>query len=163
MSRFIGFHATAGGIEAEFGDVEREVLDWLGVELTALLRTGDATPDDARVLDRLLPAAYPEDAGAAEEFAGYTRERIADGKRERMEAILSDLGPLGEGSARRVRLTPERAAIWAQGLTDLRLVFAERTGIAAGRRAPRSAADVYDWLGALQWSLVEALDDVQQP
>ena len=60
------------------------------------------------------------------------------------------------------RLTVARddAEHWLPALTDLRLVLAERLGIHNDDDLlPESElADVYQWLGELQWSLIEALD-----
>lgn len=145
--------AADGGseLELELAGQELGLLRTLLDQLAALLAE-DAPGDPA--LDRLFPAGYRDDAAAAAEFRQYTRSGLVDHKSTGVGAVLAALA-----DAPPIRLRPEEAARWLPVLTDLRLVLAERLGIRHDDdRGEGLMAEVYDWVGALQWNLVEALD-----
>jgi hypothetical protein len=108
-------------------------------------------------LTRLFPNAYPDDDEAAAEFRHYTRDSLVERKTANSGLIAAAL-QASDGD----RLAVERgdAEHWLPALTDLRLVLAERLGIHDdGDRVPEGElGDVYEWLGELQGSLVDALD-----
>ena len=66
------------------------------------------------------------------------------------EAILADLA-----SANPVRIPVDRVPLWLRGLTDLRLVLAER----AAERPDPILAEVSDWLGWVLSDLLETLEE----
>lgn len=110
------------------------------------------------VLARLFPDAYAEDAEAAGDFRRYTEDSLREGKRAGAEAVL-DAVPEAGG---RVELDREQALVWLKSLNDVRLVLGTRLGIEEDGRVNAatddgSALHVYDFLTALQDSLVNAM------
>ncbi len=144
-----GFATAGGGVERVFRPWERALLEDMSGDVAELLKAADQSPADAAI-QRLLPNAYPEDRDAATEFAAFARPRLTRSKVESAEAILEDLGQPDP-----VRLGPGRIPLWLRGLTDLRLVLAER---AASDPDP-AIADIYDWLGWLLSDLLDSLDE----
>lgn len=136
--------------------------------------TGDEGEDvtDDPAVARLVPAAYRDDDGAAEEFRRFTQADLLDRRRTDAQLVASTL--LRDGT----RLSPtsldvteydERlhvvldspaARAWLRTLSALRLVLATRLGIQTdddhAEDDPRFG--VYDWLGYRLDGLVRALD-----
>ena len=120
-------------------------------------------PDDP-VLARLLPDAYQDDPEAAGEFRKYTESSLREVKKYFAQTLLDTLPPSGG----RVRLTGDQARDWMRALNDVRLMFGVRLEVtedfeeqlaALAPDDPKVAAfEVYGWLGAVQESLVRALD-----
>jgi uncharacterized protein DUF2017 len=120
-------------------------------------------PDDP-VLARLLPDAYQDDPDAADEFRKYTESSLREAKKYFAQTLLDTLPPSGG----RVRLTGDQARDWMRALNDVRLMFGVRLEVtedfeeqlaALAPDDPKVAAfEVYGWLGAVQESLVRALD-----
>ena len=145
--------------------------------LEALLDFSGPTvePEDP-VLARLFPTAYTEDEEAAAEFRRFTEGRLRDGKAAGACAIIDQLEEAGlppelteDGLMIDVELEPGPAEAWLRSFTDLRLALATRLGVEEGDEAywhrlpdedPRAQAhDIYEWVGYLQETLVEALTD----
>ncbi len=148
------------GVLIELTSTERQLLETLLVQYDELVhdQLDDTDLADDPALSRLFPNAYPEDPDAASEFRRYTREGLVEHKSANSGLIVAAL--MSADDAGRLAVQRDDAERWLPALTDLRLVLAERLGI---RRdddpLPRSdLADVYSWLGELQWSLVAALD-----
>ena len=120
-------------------------------------------PEDP-VLARLLPDAYADDPRAAAEFRKYTESSLREAKKYFGQTLLDTLPPRGG----RVRLTGDQARDWLRTLNDVRLMFGVRLEVtedfeeqlaALAPGDPKIAAfEVYGWLGAVQESLVRALD-----
>ncbi len=120
-------------------------------------------PDDP-VLARLLPDAYTGDPEAADEFRKYTESSLREAKKYFAQTLLDTLPPSGG----RVKLTGDQARDWMRALNDVRLMFGVRLEVtedfeeqlaALAPDDPKVAAfEVYGWLGAVQESLVRALD-----
>ena len=120
-------------------------------------------PDDP-ILARLLPDAYSDDPGSAAEFRRYTEQSLRSGKAAAAQTVLATLPPGGG----RVRLNEVEAQVWLRALNDVRLSlgvilgvtedFEERVGTLSGDDPSAAYVGVYEWLGYLQESLVEALD-----
>ena len=120
-------------------------------------------PDDP-VLQRLLPDAYQDDPEAAGEFRKYTESSLREAKKYFAQTLLDTLPPSGG----RVKLTGDQARDWMRALNDVRLMFGVRLEVtedfeeqlaALAPDDPKVAAfEVYGWLGAVQESLVRALD-----
>jgi hypothetical protein len=136
--------------------------------------SGPTTEPDDPVLARLFPTAYPDDEEAASEFRRFTEGGLRDGKAAGAAAIIDDLEEAGlppeltrDGMMIDVELDRARAEVWLRSFTDLRLALATRLEVEEGddeRWAalpdddPRSQAhDIYQWVGYLQETLVEAL------
>jgi hypothetical protein len=140
-------------------------LDRLLAEAVEAAEAAEAPsiPDDP-VLARLLPDAYQDDPEAADEFRKYTESSLREAKKYFAQTLLDTLPPSGG----RVRLTGDQARDWMRALNDVRLMFGVRLEVtedfeeqlaALAPDDPKVAAfEVYGWLGAVQESLVRALD-----
>jgi|SRR4051794_30802605 hypothetical protein len=135
---------------------------------------GPTTEPEDPVLMRLFPTAYPGNEEAASEFRRFTEGSLRDGKAAGAATIidaLEDAGlpaELGEDKVViDVELEPDAARVWLKTFTDLRLALATRLGVeqddemfwaALSDDDPRSQAhDIYEWIGALQETLLDAL------
>ena len=135
---------------------------------------GPTTAPEDPVLARLFPSAYAEDAESAAEFRRFTEGGLRDGKAVGAAAIIdtleeaglpSELG--GQKLVIDVELEPPAALVWLKSFTDLRLALATRLEVEENDEGywaalpdddPRAQAhDIYDWIGALQETLVDAL------
>jgi hypothetical protein len=143
--------------------------------LEAMLRfDGPTTAPEDPVLARLFPTAYPQDDEAAAEFRRFTEGSLRDGKAGGAAAIIDTLEEAGLpahlGEQRLmidVELDEETALAWMKSFTDLRLALATRLEVEQDDDAywaslpdddPRAQAhDIYDWIGALQETLVDAM------
>lgn len=172
-----------GAITARFTRDEAAVLRDLSDQLVTMLldRSAEAPSDPASVvfaqagigggqsapldpaLARLLPDAYLDDAGAASEHRRLTERSLIERKVVNARAVAGALPPTDRPVA--VRLDAAAVQSWLRALTDLRLAIAARLEIVGdddhGRIDDEHDAamlGVYDWLGALQGSLIECLD-----
>jgi hypothetical protein len=145
--------------------------------LEALLDfSGPTSEPEDPVLQRLFPTAYPEDAEAAAEFRRFTEGGLRDGKAEAASSIIDVLEDAGlpaelneTGLVIDVELDEPTAEIWMRSFTDLRLALAVRLGVeqddedywaSLPEEDPRVVAhDIYEWVGYLQETLVDALED----
>lgn len=126
------------------------------------LSDNSSLPDDP-ILARLLPNAYRDDEAAAGEFRRYTEHGLRSGKVAAAKTVLDTLPESGG----RVLLTEDQAQAWLRSLNDVRLALGVRLDVTddydellsrveqGGPQA--SGLMVYDWLGLLQSSLVQAL------
>jgi hypothetical protein len=138
--------------------------------------SGAATIPDDPVLARLFPTAYPDDEDAAADFRRFTEGRLRDGKAAAAGLIIDTLEEAGlppelteDGLMIDVELEEPDAEAWLSAFTDIRLALATRLGVEADDEDywmslpdedPRAQAhDIYDWVGYLQETLVEALND----
>lgn len=148
-----------------------------GDPLEAMLDFSGPTqePEDP-VLARLFPTAYPDDEEAAAEFRRFTEGSLRTGKADAAIAIIDGLEEAGlptelttDGLVIDVELDEPTAETWMRSFTDLRLALATRLGVEDGDEAywhslpdedPRAQAhDIYEWVGYLQETLVQALTD----
>lgn len=173
--------ALTGGVTARFGAAQAsivrslvsQVIELVSAEqepeppgqdeLAAQLGLSDNAelPSDP-ILARLLPDAYADDADAAE-FRRYTEVGLRSGKVAAAQTVLATL-PADGG---KVRLKTEDAQAWLRALNDVRLSLGVVLGVTDDfdeqmddlqADDPRAAyVGVYQWLGYLQESLVEAL------
>lgn len=153
--------AGDGAVTAAIDRDEALLLQSLATQLTALLREGDGM-DPAIV--RLLPDAYPDDPVASTEFRRFTAGGLVERKLANAEVLVTTLSESIETG--QLRLDPRQAGAWLRSLTDIRLTLASRLGIESDEQAPSGDAilqELYDWLGFLQNSLVEAVDATVRP
>jgi hypothetical protein len=135
--------------------------------------SGPTTEPDDPVLARLFPTAYPHDEEAAGEFRRFTEGALRDTKAQAAVSIIETLeqaglpAELGEESITvDVELDRGDAVGWMKSFTDMRLALATRLGVEDGDEEewlavpdedPRAHVyDIYQWLGYLQETLVEA-------
>jgi hypothetical protein len=159
MSRFES--AGTGGATARFAAGEVRILSDLARQLADLVENrADHSTDPA--IERLLPDGYREDAEDAAEFRRFTEVDLADGKVRNARAVLTSLSAPARRWRVHVTLDAEGVGAWLRTLTDLRLTLAARLGVERDGTLPPSSdavtGAVYDWLGYLQESLVEAID-----
>jgi Domain of unknown function (DUF2017) len=125
--------------------------------------TGNPQLPDDPALARLLPDAYQEDPEASAEFRRYTESGLRAGKAAAARTVLATLPPQGG----RIRLSQPDAQAWLRALNDVRLWLGTRLEVTEDfdAQAADMAADdpntavmaIYQWLGIVQESLVEAL------
>ncbi len=123
----------------------------------------DKIPEDP-VLARLLPDGYRDDPESAGEFRRYTENSLRSAKHAAAQEMLDTLPEVGG----RIRLTQDQALSWLKALNDVRLALGVRLGVTEdfeeqwARLKPDdpqwTAFEVYAWLGAVQESLVQALN-----
>ena len=152
--------ATAEGTERGDGGAtgmgETAIEDLLGI-------TEHRRPPDDPVLARLLPDAYSGDEDAAGEFRRYTERDLRDGKAAAAQTVLDTLPERGG----RVTLTEDQAHTWLRALNDVRLALGVRLEVTEQVHEEMARMDpadprygpltIYDWLTAVQESLVAAL------
>jgi hypothetical protein len=136
--------------------------------------SGPTTEPDDPVLARLVPTAYPHDEEGAAEFRRFTEGTLRDGKARAAVTIIDGLEEAGlppelteEGLMIDVELDEPTAEVWMRSFTDLRLALATRLEVQEGDEGywhslpdddPRAQAhDIYEWVGYLQETLVQAL------
>lgn len=132
-------------------------------------------PEDP-VLARLFPTAYAEDDEAASEFRRFTEGGLRDGKARAAAQVIDTLEEAGlppqleeDGLMIDVELDEQAAQTWLRSFTDVRLALAVRLGVEEGDDEvwfsmpdddPRAQAhDIFEWVGYLQETLVQALTD----
>ncbi len=132
-------------------------------------------PEDP-VLARLFPTAYANDDDAAAEFRRFTEGMLRDGKSRAAAAIIDGLEEAGlppqlteDGLHIDVELDEETAEVWLRSFTDIRLALGVRLGVEEGDEdywasldddnPEGQAHDIYEWMGYLQETLVEALSE----
>lgn len=137
--------------------------------------SGPTTAPTDPVLARLFPDAYRGDVEAAGEFRRFTESSLRTSKADAAVAIIEDLVEAGlppevddEGLHLDVELDEPRAAQWMRSFTDIRLALATRIGVEDGDEERWAALpdddpvgqahDIYEWVGYLQETLVQALD-----
>jgi hypothetical protein len=135
---------------------------------------GPTTAPDDPVLARLFPTAYAEDEEAAAEFRRFTEGALRDGKAAGAAAVIDTLEEAGlppvlsdQRVVIDVELDEPAARVWLKTFTDLRLALATRLEVEQDDEAywrslpeddPRSQAhDIYEWIGALQETMIDAL------
>ena len=177
------FRRSRKGITASLDEVEVDLLARLFADVAEMVTpdggaaedplaalvgiTEDARMPDDPAMARLLPDAHREDPDAAAEFRRFTERGIRDRK---AEGLRTAGGTLDRGQP--LALTDDEARAWLTGLTDVRLVIAERLGLRTDDDAealhlelaelpegdPRAwLGAVYDFLTWLQESLAEVL------
>ncbi len=143
--------------------------------LEALLDfSGPTTEPEDPVLARLFPTAYPHDEEAAGEFRRFTEGGLRDHKAQAAVAIIDTLEEAGlpaelgaDGLVVDVELATPDAVTWMKSFTDIRLALATRLGVEEDDEDywlglpdedPQAHVyDIYQWVGYLQETLVEAL------
>jgi hypothetical protein len=151
--------------------VPREDVD----PLEALMDfTGPTQEPEDPVLARLFPTAYPGDEEAAGDFRRFTEGALRDGKAAAAVTVIETLEDAGlprelseDGLMIDVELDEPTAETWLRSFTDVRLALATRLEVEEGDEArwaalpdddPRAQAhDIYEWVGYLQETLVDAL------
>ena len=136
--------------------------------------SGPTSEPEDPVLARLFPTAYQHDEEAASEFRRFTEGALRDGKATGAAVIIDTLEEAGlpdelteDGLVIDVEMEEQVAEAWLRSFTDLRLALATRLGVKEDDDEvwmslpdddPRAQAhDIYQWVGYLQETLVDAL------
>ncbi|HNP15525.1 MAG: DUF2017 domain-containing protein [Cryobacterium sp.] len=144
-----------GVIVAAISRDEALLLQNLASQVSVLLREGNA--NDPAVI-RMLPDAYPGDPASSAEFRRYTASGLIDRKVSNADVVIVTLSAAIDSGE--VTLDRGQAQAWLRSLTDIRLSLASRLGIESDDQEPNGDGvlqGLYDWLGFLQNSLVEAV------
>lgn len=176
------FTRHRGRVRADLDAVEAHVLTQLTEELLALVAAPDVGedplaslvgmpeaevhPPDDPVLARLLPDAYRDDPGAADDFRRYTDADLRLRKRANAAAVRLSL-PEGQG---RVELDRDAVDQWLECLNDMRLALGTALGVTEETDPDEVDEDdpayqtlqVYVWLGWLQESLLSCVEPRRQ-
>ena len=149
----------AGGFEVRLTADERDILRSVGPSLReVLVERGTALePGEDEAVDRLFPAAYPDDDERQAEFRLLAHDQL-------LESHLGALTVLEE-TIDAEHLDEEQLLAWMRALNDVRLVLGVRLGVTEdrdewprSRRDPRAAAfALYDYLTYLQGDIIEAV------
>ncbi len=121
-------------------------------------------PEDP-ALRRLFPTAYSHDAQAASDFRRFTQHGLYESKLTDLAVVRADLATIAgtEGTA---VIADDHVDGWLKSLTSVRLVLGSRVGADDEDQDlsdldpddPRARlVDLFNWLGYVQESLVEAL------
>lgn len=117
---------------------------------------GSSAPPLDPALARLLPDAYRGDDDAAAEHRRLTERGLVERKLGNARTVIHSLAD------RSVRLDAAAVQSWLRTLTDLRLALAARLQIEEDGDeglGDEAMLTIYDWLGWLQGSLVEVIDE----
>jgi hypothetical protein len=126
---------------------------------------GSAALSTDPAIARLLPDAYGGDPEASTEFRGLTEMSLARRKVANARVVVATLED-ADAAGGQLSLDPAETQSWLRSLTDIRLTVAARLGIEIdGQPEPDDAAeaelalrDVYDWLGWVTETLLDALE-----
>jgi hypothetical protein len=147
-----------GRLRLRLESVEETLLGQLLDELDTVL-DADRNADD-EVLQRLYPAAYPDDGEADVEFRSLTESSLRADRAERIGACRADLAQAGDIDLG----DPDAGQRWIQVLNDLRLALGTRLGITEDDDHDVDPTDpqaqtrvIYYWLTAVQDSVVQGL------
>jgi Domain of unknown function (DUF2017) len=150
-----------GSVEAKLRVEETEALLRVAGDL---LNELDDVGDPG--LKRLFPPAYQNDANAEEEFASLTKDDLIENKKLAANRVIKSIQ---HGKKKRgtwsARLDEETAASWLGLVNDARLILGTRLDVTEEMDhgplppdAPRAAEhNLYVYLSALEWALVEAM------
>ncbi|HUQ00341.1 MAG TPA: DUF2017 domain-containing protein [Aeromicrobium sp.] len=134
---------------------------------------GPTQPPEDPVLRRLLPDAYRDNTDDAGEFRRFTESALTSAKVANAETVLATLADGGLDPLEpsedpvEIELSPDQVQAWLRSLTDIRLSLAVRLGIeteedvmlleSSSDPAVVAMGELYDWLGYVQETLVQAL------
>lgn len=165
-----------GRVLGAFTPLESELLNDLATQVVELLDEDTGLPPDRLLasvgigggdgpssdpaIARLLPDAYPDDEAASQEFRHLTEHSLVNRKIANARVFMLTLDGGGD-----VELDAASQQAWLRTLADIRLIIASRLGIENDDDEGHTDSDeqmmmrdVYDWLAAVQGSLVDALD-----
>jgi len=174
----IPFRRDGDMITASFTNLERRLISDLATSIAELLAPlashinddplysatgigGSSARHPDPAIARLLPNAHADDDAASADFRRLTERSLSSRKVTNAQAVLTSL----ESDSGSVVLDAALVQSWLRTLADIRLVIASRLGIEADDDQGTADTDelvmlrdVYDWLGFVTESLIEALE-----
>ena len=162
----IPFTHDSGVVIAGLDSHEAALIRTLALQF-AELASHEASGKGSPLFSRLIPDAYPDNTAASAEFRRFTAERLIESKRGYANSMRETVSAASIDSAGThwIRLSMDQAEEWLRALTDLRMILATRLKIVNdGDRSHDDSYEqaVYDWLAALQESLVQALNSSEE-
>jgi hypothetical protein len=158
-----GFRSRGTRVSARFNVQEAQILANLATRVAALVAER-GEPGDDPVVSRLLPDAYTDNDEHAAEFRRFTEDELGDEKIRNALALAESVELPPDSKAVKVELDAPQALAWLRALNDIRLALAVRLEVnddgepTAREEATTLNVAIYHWLGALQESLVQAVD-----
>ena len=153
--------APGAGAPGEAADQPPDATEATIEEMLGL--SSSSRPPDDPILARLFPDGYSGDEQASGEFRRYTEHGLRSGKMAAAQTVLDTLPEDGG----KVELSQEQAQAWLRSLNDIRLALGVQLDVTEDMRAMQQRAAqggpqaaglwIYDWLSALQETLVHAL------
>lgn len=140
-----------GDYRVRLSQAERELLRSLPDQLRALMARAEDPAGDP-VLERLFPAAHPDDPDLDAEYRSLALDQIVG---ERLSAV-----EVLEATVDATRLDDDQATAWLAAMNDARLALGVRLGVTEEMTShpEEEAFAVYQYLGWLVAQLVEALE-----
>lgn len=152
---------SGGSLDARLSSDEAGAIRRVAMDI--LEELNDTTDPGIR---RLFPPAYKDDPQREEEFEVMTRDDLLIRKRNAAEAVVRsiDKGKTKKGMWS-ARLDEDVSQAWLALMNDARLVIGTRLDVTEEMDPEPLPSDhpdaqqynLYLYLGALQWALVEAL------
>jgi hypothetical protein len=150
---------SAGGFKLRLPKEERDILRSVGPGLREMLvkRATAIEPGEDEAIDRLFPAAYPDDEERQAEFRLLAHDQL-------LESHLGALAVLEE-TTDADRLDEDQLTAWMRALNHIRLVVGVNLGVTEDRDEwPESLDDprapgfvIYEYLTDLQGEIIEVL------
>jgi len=174
----IPFQRDGDSITASFTTLERRLISDLAASVAELLEPlashinddplfeatgigGSNARHSDPAIARLLPNAHADDEAASADFRRLTERSLSTRKVTNAQAVLASL----DTDSGTVMLDAALVQSWLRTLADIRLVIASRLGIESDDDRGTADTDelvmlrdVYDWLGFVTESLIEALE-----
>lgn len=135
--------AADGTVTVGLPGPARDVLASMLTSLTAVITDPDAGTDPAVAV--LFPNPHPDDRDRQADWAAYAKPGLV---RDRLEAI----GTV-EATLTRDTLSDDEAYTWMSVINSLRLVLADRLGVADQPEPPAGADDATIGLYRTYWAL----------
>lgn len=151
------------GGEEEPVDAALDAFSWLAASAGRAVELDREDP----LIERLFPTAYLDDPRAAEDFRRFTEDEARRARLAEARVVIDDLAATRDG-VRPLRVRPDGVDAWLKTVNALRLSLSVRLRITdeesltalehLGPRDPRTPLiDLYDWLGFVLESLLDAL------
>jgi hypothetical protein len=139
-----------GAYRLRLSDPERGLLRSLPGQLRALVARSEDPAGDP-VVERLFPAAHPDDPELDAEYRSLVRDHLVEDRLSAVEVL--------EATVDATELDEEQATAWLKALNDARLALGVRLGVTEEMTShhEEEAFAVYQYLGWLLAQLVDAL------
>jgi hypothetical protein len=150
-----------GSLDARLSDAEAEALRRVAADILDELKD---TADPG--MRRLFPPAYEKEPELEQEFASLTRDELLERKRNGALAVIASIdGGKTKRGLWSARLDEETSQSWLGLINDARLILGTRLNVTDDEpheplppdHPDAPSHNIYIYLSALEWSLVETL------